>query len=368
MGCSGITVGEVVFNTAMTGYQEILTDPSYAKQIVTLTCPHVGNTGINPEDMESKKTWLEGLVIRNFPLQYSNYRATQSLSDFLVAQQVVAIAEIDTRHLTTLLRDKGALNGALIAGPYADQMKEDDAVALARNCNSLEGADLASAVTTDSSYQWTAGSWQHDTGFRPTNNPDALVVVYDFGVKHNILRILADRGFGLQVVPATTTAEEVMAINPDGVMLSNGPGDPSACHYAIKATQALIAADIPIFGVCLGHQILALACGANTVKMPHGHHGSNHPVQDLASKKVLVTSQNHGFAVAAENLPETLEITHISLFDQTVQGIAHKTKPVFGFQGHPEASPGPHETGKVFDRFVEAARKRAEAKKEPTFA
>ncbi len=351
-GYSGTALGELVFNTAMAGYQEILTDPSYARQIVTLTCPHIGNTGINPEDMESDKTWLEGLVIRNLPLRYSNYRARRSLADFLTASQVVAIAEVDTRMLTAHLRDQGARNAVLIAGEEASHLRDEDCVKMAEACPSLIGADLARGVSTQSTRKWSIGNWQPEHGFKQMDNTGPRVVVYDFGTKHNILRMLAARGCRVQTVPATTAAREVLAMNPDGILLSNGPGDPEACDYAIKAVGELLHANIPLLGICLGHQILALASGAQTVKMPHGHHGANHPVQDLASGRVMVTSQNHGFAVTADSLPENLSITHVSLFDGTVQGIAHKTRPALGFQGHPEASPGPQDAESIFDRFI----------------
>ena len=353
IGATGSTTGEVVFNTAMTGYQEILTDPSYAQQIVTLTYPHIGNTGCNEEDIESgriHKVWANGLIIRDLPLLHSNFRAEQSLSDYLKAQNVVAIADIDTRKLTRILRQKGAQNGCILAG---ENITEEQAIAKAREFGGLNGLDLAKECCDPKGFEWTEGSWQLGHGF---NTPETKfhVVAYDYGVKTNILRMLVDRGCKLTVVPAQTSAKDVLALNPDGVFLSNGPGDPAACDYAIEAVKTIVdTTDIPVFGICLGHQILALASGAKTIKMNHGHHGANHPVQDLETKKVMITSQNHGFAVDENTLPENLKATHKSLFDQTLQGIHRTDKPAFSFQGHPEASPGPHDCAPLFDHFIE---------------
>lgn len=338
VGASGQAVGEVVFNTAMTGYQEILTDPSYARQIVTMTYPHIGNVGVNPDDMESDRAWVAGLVMRECSPVVSNWRATQSLPDFLAEQGVVAIAEVDTRRLTRILREQGAQSGCIITG----DRPVDEAVALARAFPGLSGMDLANEVSRSTVAPWS------ESGTGP------FIVVYDFGVKHNILNALVERGCRVTVVPATTSAQAVLAMRPDGVLLSNGPGDPAACAYAIANTQQLLAADMPILGICLGCQILALACGANTLKMKFGHHGANHPVKDLRSGQVSITSQNHGFAIDEMTLPPTVEITHRSLFDQTIQGIRVTGKPVFAFQGHPEASPGPHELLTVFDEFLYA--------------
>ena len=353
IGATGSTTGEVVFNTAMTGYQEILTDPSYAQQIVTLTYPHIGNTGCNEEDVESgriHKVWANGLIIRDLPLLHSNFRAEQSLSDYLKAQNVVAIADIDTRKLTRILRQKGAQNGCILAG---ENITEEQAIAKAREFGGLNGLDLAKECCDPKGFEWTEGSWQLGHGF---NTPETKfhVVAYDYGVKTNILRMLVDRGCKLTVVPAQTSAKDVLALNPDGIFLSNGPGDPAACDYAIEAVKTIVdTTSIPVFGICLGHQILALASGAKTIKMNHGHHGANHPVQDLDTKKVMITSQNHGFAVDEHTLPENLKATHKSLFDQTLQGIHRTDKPAFSFQGHPEASPGPHDCAPLFDHFIE---------------
>ncbi len=359
IGASADAVGEVVFNTAMTGYQEILTDPSYARQIVTLTYPHIGNTGTNAEDEESSQIWAAGLVIRDLPLLASSFRNKQSLETYLRTRNVVGIADIDTRRLTRLLRDKGALNGCIAAGDNIDAAR---ALASAREFPGLKGMDLAKEVTTEHNYPWTAGSWKLGRG-----HPDPAVpvrpwkvVAYDFGVKRNILRMLADRGCDLTVVPAKTTAEEVLAHMPDGVFLSNGPGDPEPCDYAIQAIREILDARVPVFGICLGHQLLALASGAKTLKMKFGHHGANHPVQDLRSGRVLITSQNHGFAVDDAGLPECLAVTHRSLFDGTLQGIERTDVPAFSFQGHPEASPGPHEAGQLFDHFISLMKERAE--------
>jgi carbamoyl-phosphate synthase small subunit len=356
IGASGVSVGEVVFNTSMTGYQEILTDPSYAEQIVTLTYPHIGNTGINSEDCESTKVWAKGLIIRDLPLVVSNFRSEQSLSEYLEENNILAIADIDTRRLTRILRDKGAQNGCIIASNTLDQITLDEAEALekAKAFMGLKGLDLAKEVTCAESYPWSDGSWVLGDGYQgPKQNTPFHVVAYDFGVKRNILRMLADRGCKLTVVPAKTTADEVLALKPDGVFLSNGPGDPEPCDYAIKAITKLLDTNIPIFGICLGHQLLALASGAKTVKMKFGHHGANHPVKDIKGERVMITSQNHGFAVDENNLPDNLEVTHVSLFDKSLQGIHRTDKPAFSFQGHPEASPGPHDAAPLFDHFIE---------------
>lgn len=352
IGAEGSSVGEVVFNTAMSGYQEILTDPSYARQIVTLTYPHIGNTGTTLEDEESTSIWAAGLVIRDLPLLASNYRNEQGLSDYLKSRNIIGIADIDTRRLTRILREKGAQNGCLIAG---DEIDEAQALEQARGFAGLKGMDLAKEVTVAESYQWRQGSWVWDEGHSERDEGELPhhVVAYDYGVKRNILRMLVDRGCRLTVVPAQTPAEEVLAMNPDGVFLSNGPGDPEPCTYAIEAIQAILQTDIPVFGICLGHQLLGLASGAATAKMKFGHHGANHPVQNLDDGTVLITSQNHGFAVAEENLPDNLRITHKSLFDGTLQGIHRKDRDAFSFQGHPEASPGPHDAAPLFDHFIE---------------
>jgi len=356
IGAEGISTGEVVFNTAITGYQEILTDPSYAKQIITLTHPHIGNTGTTTEDDESSQVWAAGLVIRNLPLLASNFRNQQNLDSWLKQRNVVAIAEIDTRRLTRILRDKGAMNGCLYAGPeLLENMEAAKARALraAKDFPGLVGMDLAKVVTCSKPYQWQEGSWVLGTGHSKPAPGKYHVVAYDFGVKHNILRMLVDRNCRVTVVPAQTTASAVLAMQPDGIFLSNGPGDPQPCDYAIKAIQEFLQTEIPVFGICLGHQLLGLACGATTAQMKLGHHGANHPVQDLASGKVFITSQNHGFSVQAETLPPTLKATHVSLFDGSLQGIHHAKKPAFGFQGHPEASPGPHDVSQVFDHFID---------------
>lgn len=352
IGAEGCSSGEVVFNTAMTGYQEILTDPSYARQIVTLTYSHIGNTGANAEDNESDRAWAAGLVIRDLPLLASNWRTQQTLEDFLLEQGVVAIAEIDTRRLTRLLRAKGSLNGCLLSGPELEQGGAEMALAEAGKFPGLKGMDLAREVSVDKKYQWSQGSWSIGEGYQAAGESRFRVVAYDFGVKRNILRLLSARGCAVTVVPAMTPAPEVLAMQPDGVFLSNGPGDPEPCDYAIAAVREFLAAGIPLFGICLGHQLLGLANGARTVKMPHGHHGANHPVRDLDDGTVLITSQNHGFAVDEESLPKHLRCTHRSLFDGTLQGVAHRTKPAFGFQGHPEASPGPHDASPLFDHFI----------------
>ncbi len=362
VGAAGISVGEVVFNTAMSGYQEILTDPSYARQIVTLTYPHIGNTGTNPEDEESGQIWAAGLVIRDLPLMASNYRNEQGLQQYLESRGIVAIADIDTRRLTRILREKGAQNGCLMAGTDID---EAQALQQARAFSGLKGMDLAREVSAQQPYSWSEGSWALETGY--SVKPDAdlpwHVVAYDFGVKRNILRMLVDRGCRLTVVPAQTPAAQVLALNPDGVFLSNGPGDPEPCTYAIEAITAILETDIPVFGICLGHQLLGLASGAATVKMKFGHHGANHPVQNLDDGTVLITSQNHGFAVDENTLPDNLRVTHKSLFDGSLQGIHRVDKNAFSFQGHPEASPGPHDAAPLFDHFIEliAARQTAAA-------
>jgi carbamoyl-phosphate synthase small subunit len=349
IGAEGTAVGEVVFNTAMTGYQEILTDPSYAGQIVTLTYPHIGNTGANDEDVESDQIRAAGLVIRDLPILASNWRSQRTLSEYLRESHRVAIAEIDTRRLTNLIREKGALNGCIQAG--ADL---DPAVALdrARAFPGLKGMDLASEVSRDDVLDWTQGSWLSGAGYAEPCRGAFHVVAYDFGVKRNMLRLLVDRGCRVTVVPARTPAEDVLKLRPDGVLLSNGPGDPEPLGYAIAAIQRLLDAGVPQFGICLGHQLLALASGARTVKMKHGHHGANHPVKDLRSGRVIITSQNHGFAVDPERLPNCLETTHVSLFDGSLQGIVRTDRPALGFQGHPEASPGPHDCGYLFDEFI----------------
>ncbi|MGX2947664.1 glutamine-hydrolyzing carbamoyl-phosphate synthase small subunit [Frederiksenia canicola] len=352
IGYDGHTIGEVVFNTAMTGYQEILTDPSYTGQIVTLTYPHIGNTGTNLEDTESHAVYAAGLIIRDLPLLHSNFRSTVSLQDYLIANKIVAIADIDTRRLTRILREKGAQAGCILVGDDTEK-----ALALAKSFGSMAGQDLAKEVTCKELYQWTDGEWQLGKGYVPQATPEFHVVAYDYGVKHNILRMLAERGCRLTVVPATTSAEAVLALNPDGIFLSNGPGDPEPCNYAITAIQKLLATKKPIFGICLGHQLLGLAAGGKTKKMAFGHHGANHPVQDLDSQKVLITSQNHGFEVDEQSLPANVRVTHRSLFDGTVQGIELTDQVAFSFQGHPEASPGPNDVAYLFDRFIDELRK-----------
>ena len=362
IGTSGSTVGEVVFNTSMTGYQEILTDPSYCQQIVTLTYPHIGNYGINPEDVESSKVHAAGLIIKDLPLVASNFRSTQTLTQYLVAEGTVAIANIDTRQLTRQLRTQGAQNGcilALAAGESVTKEAIEKAVAAAKGAPSMAGLDLAKVVTSATTYNWTESEWKLGEGYGQQTNPKFHVVAYDFGVKKNILRMLAERGCKVTVVPAQTSAVEVQKLNPNGVFLSNGPGDPEPCDYAIAAAKELIESGIPTFGICLGHQIMALASGAKTFKMKFGHHGANHPVKDLDSGRVSITSQNHGFAVDEKTLPANLRPTHISLFDNTLQGLERTDKPAFCFQGHPEASPGPHDIGYLFDRFIGLMEKRA---------
>ena len=352
IGADGETVGEVVFNTAMTGYQEILTDPSYSRQVVTLTYPHIGNTGTTPEDEESSQVHASGLVIRDLSMTASSWRNREPLQDYLARQGIVGIADVDTRRLTRILREKGAQNGCIIAG---DAPSEEQALAAARAFPGLKGMDLAKEVTTQASYEWTEKSWSLVEGHQPASAADLRfhVVAYDYGIKRNILRMLTDRGCRVTVVPATTPADEVLAMKPDGIFLSNGPGDPEPCDYAIEAIQKILETGIPLFGICLGHQLLGLASGARTVKMKFGHHGANHPVQDLESKMVMITSQNHGFAVDEATLPENLVATHKSLFDGSLQGIHRTDKPAFSFQGHPEASPGPHDVAPVFDHFIE---------------
>jgi len=351
-------VGEVVFNTAMTGYQEILSDPSYARQIVTLTYPHIGNTGTTPEDMESGKVYATGLVIRDLPRRVSNWRSESSLSDFLRKQKVVGIAGIDTRRLTRLLREKGAQNGCIVTVDEGGKIDKKAAIAAARAFEGLKGMDLAKVVTTKESYDWHEGSWELGQGNRKNTKTRFKVVAFDFGVKRNILRMLADRGCAVTVVPAKTGAADVLAMKPDGVFLSNGPGDPEPCVYAIEAIRSIVATQLPVFGICLGHQLLGLASGARTLKMKFGHHGANHPVVDVASGRVMITSQNHGFAVDESSLPSTLRITHRSLFDGTIQGLARTDAPAFCFQGHPEASPGPHDVAPLFDHFISLMQQR----------
>jgi len=349
VGAPGLSVGEVVFNTAMTGYQEVLTDPSYARQMVTLTYPHIGNTGMTDQDDEAAKVWSAGLIVRDVPRRPSNWRSQVSLQDWLIQRGVVAISGIDTRKLTRILRERGAQNGALMAG---EGLSVETALEAARTFPGLKGMDLAKVVSTDKRYTWTEGQLDLDSNAFVNAAPRFKVVAYDFGAKLNILRMLAERGCELTVVPAQTPAAEVLAMNPDGVFLSNGPGDPEPCDYAIAAIKTFLEKKVPTFGICLGHQLLALASGAKTVKMGHGHHGANHPVQDLDGGRVMITSQNHGFAVDEASLPANLRVTHRSLFDGTNQGIARTDVPAFSFQGHPEASPGPHDVGPLFDRFV----------------
>ncbi len=349
IGIPGRATGEVVFNTAMTGYQEILTDPSYARQIITLTYPHIGNTGTNEEDMESDRVWADGLVIRDLPVHASSWRASHSLTDFLKNKEVVAIDGIDTRRLTRILRKKGSMRGCLVAD---EELSERDALNQANAFPGLAGMDLAKVVSRQDVVNWKSGSWRWGEAFAESRSTSHKVVAYDFGVKRAILRLLVDRGCDVTLVPATTTAESVMAMQPDGVFLSNGPGDPDPCDYAIATIREFLEIGLPLFGICLGCQLLALASGAKTVKMAHGHHGANHPVQDLSTGCVIITSQNHGFAVDGDSLPQNVEITHVSLFDSSVQGLSRTDKPAFGFQGHPEASPGPQDCTYLFDRFV----------------
>ena len=349
IGAFGEAVGEVVFNTAMTGYQEIVSDPSYARQIVTLTCPHIGNVGANDEDIEAQDAYACGLVVRDYPSLLSNFRSQESLSEFLSRQNVVGISDIDTRQLTRLLREKGAQNGCLQAG----SIDEEQAIAQAQAFAGLKGMDLAKTVTTAKPYPWDGGTWHLEGGFQASEKSKWRVVAYDFGVKRNILRLLVDRGCAVEVVPADTSAESVLAREPDGVFLSNGPGDPEPCTYAIEAIREILNTQVPVFGICLGHQLLGIAAGARTLKMKFGHHGANHPVIDLATSRVMITSQNHGFTVDPDSLPEGVTVTHRSLFDQSIQGIALHDAPAFSFQGHPEASPGPQDIVSLFDQFVD---------------
>ncbi len=349
VGISGQTTGEVVFNTAMTGYQEILTDPSYAQQLVTLTYPHIGNTGTNPEDFESSRVFASGLIVRNIPRLASNWRNEADLSSWLRDEGVVAITDIDTRKLTRILREKGAQSGCIITGNSID---EEKALEAAKGFPGLKGMDLAKEVTTAEMYPWKAAEWALGSGYASAPESRFRVIAFDFGIKRNILRMLASRGCEVTVVPAMTTADEVLGYKPDGVFLSNGPGDPEPCDYAIRAIRQLLACDVPLFGICLGHQLLALASGASTEKMKFGHHGANHPVQEIESGEIFITSQNHGFAVSEDSIPSNLRVTHRSLFDGTVQGVEHRDHPAFSFQGHPEASPGPHDVAPLFDKFI----------------
>ena len=359
IGAKGNTTGEVVFNTALTGYQEILTDPSYARQLVTLTTPHIGNTGTTPEDLESQQVFCAGLIIRDLPLLSSSWRANETLPEFLERGRLVAIAGLDTRKLTRILREKGAQAGCIMTGERVD---ENAAVKLARKFPGLKGMDLAKVVSAKKSYQWNEGTiWPEPPRAPIRANQRLHVIAYDFGIKRNILRLLSDGGCRMTVVPAQTPAEEVLALEPDGIFLSNGPGDPEPCDYAISATRKFLETDLPVFGICLGHQILGLAAGAKTVKMKFGHHGANHPVQDLESGRVFITSQNHGFAVDETTLPKQVKATHRSLFDGSLQGLAFSERPVFGFQGHPEASPGPHDLKPLFERFTHLMLRRLQA-------
>ena len=362
IGAAGHTTGEVVFNTAMTGYQEILTDPSYSRQIVTLTYPHIGNTGVNPEDVEANKVHAAGLIIRDLPLLASNFRSTQSLSDYLKAENIVAISGIDTRKLTRILREKGAQGGAILVGTQGNEPSEVQAIELARSFPGLAGMDLAKVVSTKTAYEWTEKEWKLGVGYEKLADPKFHVVAFDYGIKFNILRMLAQRGCRVTVLPAQSSAADALALNPDGIFLSNGPGDPEPCDYAIAATRELVEMGIPTFGICLGHQLMGLASGAKTVKMKFGHHGANHPVQDLDSGKVMITSQNHGFAVDPDTLPANCRVTHVSLFDGSLQGFARTDKPAFCFQGHPEASPGPLDVAYLFDRFIGLMQAAAEKK------
>jgi carbamoyl-phosphate synthase small subunit len=356
IGASGQTTAEVVFNTAITGYQEILTDPSYCGQFVTLTYPHIGNVGVNKEDVESKKIWASGLIVRDHSLVVSNFRSEQTLDAYLKSAGVVGIADIDTRKLTRILRDKGAQNGCIQAGE--GNIDEAKAVAAAKAATSMAGQDLAKVVSTKTRYDWTSSTWALGVGYKEQSSTKFHVVAYDYGVKHNILRMLAERGCKLTVVPAQTPASEVLAMKPDGVFLANGPGDPEPCDYAIAAIKTIVDSGMPTFGICLGHQLLTLASGGKTMKMKTGHHGANHPVKDLDDGRVLITSQNHGFAGDPKSLPSNVRVTHVSLFDGTLQGIARTDKPAFSFQGHPEASPGPHDVSYLFDRFIALMKKK----------
>jgi len=349
IGIDGITSGEVVFNTSMTGYQEILTDPSYCRQIITLTYPHIGNTGVNSEDEEATEIHASGLIIRDLPLLSSNWRSQGNLQDYLANRNVIAIADIDTRKLTRLLRDKGAQNGAIMAG---DELSVDKALEAARSFAGLAGMDLAKVVSTTTPYEWSYSTWSLRSGYQQKHDHLYHIVAYDYGIKKNILCMLVERGAKVTVVPAQTPAQTVLDMRPDGVFLSNGPGDPEPCDYAIEAIAEILQTDIPVFGICLGHQLLALACGAKTLKMKFGHHGANHPVQDLDTGEVMITSQNHGFAVDENSLPANLRATHRSLFDGSLQAVQHSEKPAFSFQGHPEASPGPHDVAHFFDYFI----------------
>ncbi len=358
IGADGETTGEVVFNTSMTGYQEILTDPSYCRQIVTLTYPHIGNVGVNEEDRESNEVWAAGLVIRDLPLMASNFRSEQSLDSYLASRGIIGIADIDTRRLTRILREKGAQNGCIMAG----EVNEQKAIEMAKAFPGLKGMDLAKVATAKKVHTWDQGEWTLGQGFSQLDDDQPLhVVAYDFGVKHNILRMLVSRGCRLTIVPAQTPATEVLALKPDGVFLSNGPGDPEPCDYAVDAIKSILETKLPIFGICLGHQLLALASGAKTEKMKFGHHGANHPVQDLDSGQVMITSQNHGFAVAEITLPANLRATHKSLFDGSLQGIERTDCPAFSFQGHPEASPGPRDVAPLFDKFIDMMHNRKQA-------
>ncbi len=353
IGADGAAVGEVVFNTSMTGYQEILTDPSYAEQIITLTYPHIGNTGTNSEDEESNTISAKGLVIRDLPLLASNFRNEQNLSDYLKANNILGIADIDTRKLTRILRQKGAQNGCIMTVDAVTEAAETDALAQAKAFPGLKGMDLAKVVSTKEQYQWTEGSWELGKGHITPESSQFHVVAYDFGAKRNILRMLVDRGCKVTVVPAQTSASDVLAMKPDGIFLSNGPGDPEPCDYAISAIKTFLETDTPIFGICLGHQLLGLASGAKTVKMKFGHHGGNHPVKDFDRNVVMITAQNHGFAIDENNMPENLKVTHVSLFDNSIQGVHRTDKPAFSFQGHPEASPGPADAAPLFDHFID---------------
>ena len=361
IGAEGISAGEVVFNTAMTGYQDILTDPSYCRQIVTLTYPHIGNTGVNGDDAESGRVDVAGLVIRDLSMTVSNWRSGQSLADYLRVRRIVAIAGIDTRKLTRILREKGALGGCLMSAATAGQVDETEALRRARDFPGLAGMDLAKVVSTTQAYEWLEGSWALGRGFGVLSSPRFHVVAYDFGVKRNILRMLVDRGCRVTVLPAQTPARDLLKLKPDGVFLSNGPGDPQPCDYAIEAIREIIAIGLPVFGICLGHQLMGLASGAKTMKMKFGHHGANHPVKDLDTGRVLITSQNHGFAVDPASLPENMRTTHVSLFDGSLQGLSRTDKPAFCFQGHPEASPGPQDVSYLFDRFCKLMEERERA-------
>jgi carbamoyl-phosphate synthase small subunit len=352
IGAAGQSAGEVVFNTSMTGYQEILTDPSYAGQIITFTYPHVGNVGVTREDVESRRVFAAGLVVRDLPSLASNWRSEGDLASWMKAANIVGIADLDTRRLTRILRERGAQNGCILAGASIGTMEVEQALAAAREAPSMAGQDLAKVVSTPAPYDWASSTWALGEGYRPAPPARHSVVAYDFGVKHNILRMLVERGCRVHVVPAQTPARDVLAMKPDGVFLSNGPGDPEPCGYAIEAIREIVGEGVPTFGICLGHQLLGLASGARTVKMKFGHHGANHPVLDLDTGQVMITSQNHGFAVDAASLPANVRVTHVSLFDRSLQGIACTDRPAFSFQGHPEASPGPHDVGMLFDRFV----------------